>query len=55
MQLEDAKAALTEAFEEMKKAELLDERDQMRERAEEDVGAQAEPEAVYMMRTSAQA
>ena len=55
MQLEDAKAALTEAFEEMKKAELLDERDQMRERAEEDVGAQAEPEAVYMMRSSAQA
>ena len=55
MQLEDAKAALTEAFEEMKKAELLDERDQMRERAEEDVGAQAEPEAVDMMRTSAQA
>jgi flagellar protein FliJ len=55
MQLEDAKAALTEAFEEMKKAELLDERDQMRERAEEDVGAQADPEAVDMMRTSAQA
>src|SRR6201994_5113812 len=26
-QLEDAKAALTEAFEEMKKAEMLDERD----------------------------
>ena len=55
MQLEDAKAALTEALEEMKKAELLDERDQMRERAEEDVGAQVEPEAVDMMRTSAQA
>jgi flagellar export protein FliJ len=55
MQLEDAKAALTEALEEMKKAELLDERDQMRERAEEDLGAQAEPEAVDMMRTSAQA
>jgi flagellar export protein FliJ len=55
MQLEDAKAALTEAFEEMKKAELLDERDQMRERAEEDGGAQAEPAAVDMMRTIAQA
>ena len=55
MQLEDAKAALTEALEEMKKAELLGERDQMRERAEEDVGAQVEPEAVDMMRTSAQA
>jgi len=31
-QLDDAKAALGEAFEELKKAELLDERDQMRER-----------------------
>src|ERR1700752_904564 len=32
VQLEDAKAALGEAFEEMKKVELLDERDQMRVR-----------------------
>src|SRR5262245_13902750 len=32
VQLEDAKAALGEAFEEMKKVELLGERDQMRER-----------------------
>ncbi len=32
-QLDDAKAALGEAFEELKKVELLDERDQMRERA----------------------
>src|SRR5438270_11141501 len=32
-QLDDAKAALSEAFEELKKVELLDERDQMRERA----------------------
>jgi len=32
VQLDDAKAALGEAFEELKKAELLDERDQMRER-----------------------
>jgi flagellar protein FliJ len=31
-QLEDAKLALAEAFEELKKVELLDERDQMRER-----------------------
>ena len=45
IQLEDAKASLSEAFEEMKKVELLDERDQMRERVEEDVGAQAEPVA----------
>jgi flagellar export protein FliJ len=36
LQLEDAKGALADAFEDMKKVELLDERDQMRERAEED-------------------
>jgi flagellar export protein FliJ len=54
-QLDDAKAALGEAFEEMKKAELLEERDQMRERAEEDVAAQAEPEAMDLMRTGARA
>jgi flagellar protein FliJ len=34
-QLDDAKAALGEAFEELKKVELLDERDQMRERVVE--------------------
>ncbi len=34
IQLEDAKSMLTEAFEELKKVELLDERDQARERAE---------------------
>ena len=55
MQLEDAKAALSEAFEEMKKAELLGERDQMRERAEEEVRAQAEPEVMDLMRTGARA
>lgn len=54
-QLDDAKAALGEAFEEMKKAELLEERDQMRERAEEDVGVQAESEAMDLMRSSARA
>jgi flagellar FliJ protein len=43
IQLEDAKAALGEALEEMK---LLDERDQMRERAEGDVRGQAELDAV---------
>jgi flagellar protein FliJ len=42
IQLEDAKVALSEAFEEMKKVELLDERNQMRER---DAGAQAQPAA----------
>ena len=34
-QLDDVKAALGEAFEDLKKAELLDERDQMRERVAE--------------------
>ena len=53
IQLEDAKAALNEAFEEMKKVELLDERDQMRERSEED--AQIGPEALGMMGSSARA
>jgi flagellar FliJ protein len=42
LQLEDAKAALAEAFEEMKKVELLDERDQLRERADEEARQQSE-------------
>jgi flagellar export protein FliJ len=41
-QLEDAKNALAEAFEDMKKVELLDERDQTRERAEKDAHGQSE-------------
>src|SRR6267154_2143633 len=49
IQLEDAKGALGEAFEEMKKVELLDERDQMREREEEDAREQAELDAVGLM------
>src|SRR5262249_11053343 len=53
IQLEDAKAALNEAFEEMKKVELLDERDQMRERSEE--ASQLGPEPLGMMRSSARA
>src|SRR5262249_17590991 len=50
VQLEDAKGALGEAFEEMKKVELLDERDQMRERAEESAREQAELDAIGMLR-----
>ena len=42
IQLEDAKALLAEAFEELKKVELLDERDQARERAEENAREQAD-------------
>ena len=45
IQLEDAKAALGEAFEEMKKVELLDERNQMRDRAEEEMGGETEPDS----------
>jgi flagellar export protein FliJ len=41
-QLEEARSALQEALEELKKVELLDERDQMRERAAEGAHEQAE-------------
>jgi flagellar FliJ protein len=55
LQLDDAKAALGEAFEEMKKVELLDERDQMREREEENAREQAELDAIGLMRNGARA
>src|SRR5262245_17362066 len=55
VQLDDAKAALGEAFEEMKKVELLDERDQAREGAEVDAREQAALDANGIMRTSARA
>src|ERR1700727_2656147 len=42
IQLDDAKSALGEAFDELQKAELLDERDQMRERETEEAPEQAE-------------
>jgi flagellar FliJ protein len=42
LRLEDAKAALGEAFDEMKKLELHDERDQLRERGEDAI-ARATP------------
>jgi flagellar protein FliJ len=45
-QLEDARGALAEAFEELKKIELLDERDQMRERASESAREQAEMDSI---------
>ena len=50
-QLEEAKGALAEAFEELKKVELLDERDQMRERAAEAAIEQSELDAIGLMRT----
>jgi len=52
-QLDEAQAHLGEAFEELKKVELLDERDQMRERAEEEAREQAELDAIGMMRNGA--
>ncbi len=49
-QLEDAKLALGDAFDELKKIELLDERDQMREREAESLAEQAELDALALMR-----
>jgi flagellar export protein FliJ len=49
-QLNDAKEALAEAFEELKKVELLDERDQMRERAEQAAHEQSELDGIGLMR-----
>ncbi len=51
-QLADAQAALGEAFEEMKKVELLDERDQMRERAAENVREQQELDRIGLLRSA---
>ena len=50
VQLDDAKASLGEAFEELKKVELLDERDQARERAEENAREQMEMDSIGLMR-----
>ena len=50
VQLDDAKATLGEAFEELKKVELLDERDQARERADENAREQSELDSIGMMR-----
>ena len=49
-QFEDAKMALGEAFDELKKVELLDERDQMRERETEDAAEQTELDSIALMR-----
>jgi flagellar protein FliJ len=50
-QYDDAKEALAEAFEELKKVELLDERDQMRERAAAEAIEQSELDGIGLMRT----
>jgi flagellar protein FliJ len=49
-QLDEAKAALAEAFEEMKKVELLDERDQIRERAADNAREQTELDRIGLLR-----
>ena len=49
-QLDDAKAELGEAFEELKKVELLNERDQANERAAEDAAEQRALDSIGIMR-----
>jgi flagellar protein FliJ len=49
-QLEDAKAALQESFEDLKKVELLDERDQVRDRAEQEGREQSDLDALGALR-----
>jgi flagellar protein FliJ len=50
IQLDDAKSALSDAIEEMKKVELLDERDQAREREELSARDQVELNSIGLMR-----
>ncbi len=52
VQLDDAKAMLGEAFEELKKVEMLDERDQQREKAEANAREQAELDRIAALRYS---
>ncbi len=52
VQADDAKAALGEAFEELKKVEMLDERDHAREKAEANAREQAELDRIAAMRFS---
>jgi flagellar export protein FliJ len=51
-QCDDAKAALGEAFEELKKVEMLDERDNAREKAEANAREQQELDRIAAMRFS---
>jgi len=53
VQVDDAKAALGEAFEELKKVEMLDERDHAREKAEANAREQGELDRIAAMRFSA--
>jgi flagellar FliJ protein len=51
-QLDEAQAMLGEAFEELKKVEMLDERDHAREKAEENAREQAELDRIAALRFS---
>jgi flagellar export protein FliJ len=51
-QLDDAKNTLADAFEELKKVEMLDERHQLRERAIENAIEQADLDAIGLMRVA---
>lgn len=53
LQLDGAKEALGAAFEDLKKIELLDERDQMRERLAESAREQAELDRIGLFRVRA--
>ena len=50
-QLEEARGHLADAFEDLKKVEMLDERDQARERAEENAREQADMDSIGLMRS----
>jgi flagellar FliJ protein len=50
VQLDEAQAMLGEAFEELKKVEMLDERDHAREKAEENAREQAELDRIAALR-----
>ena len=50
-QLEEARGHLADAYEDLKKVEMLDERDQARERAEEDSREQADMDSIGLMRS----
>src|SRR6202171_1380097 len=50
VQLDEAKVTLQESFEDLKKVELLDERDQVRDRAAEEAREQSELDALGALR-----
>jgi flagellar FliJ protein len=52
VQLDEAQAMLGEAFEELKKVEMLDERDHAREKAEENAREQAKLDRIAALRFS---